>query len=203
MHSEFACYRCEAVVTPAVHADTGGLCRNCQKSIPKRVELRDLIACMRGNDKRYRGVYFDQYSKFKPPVEALPVLREAVLQDDNYLVRCAAISLQKLKSKAQPAIDDLLNAAANVDEMGLPQNYPQCLTALVAIDKSHPELIPLIRRFKHLDNWVPISASLKALATIGTTDAVELLREIHACWYPKMDKTQRRVADKLLSEATA
>jgi hypothetical protein len=201
VQSELTCYRCASAVLPAVHTDTGGLCRKCQKSIPPRVELRDLVACMRGNDTRYRGLYFDQFSKFKPPMEALPILREAVLQDDHYLVRCAATSLQKLKAKAAPAIDDLLTAAARLDPMGMPQSYPECLAALVAIDKAHVGLVPLIRQFKHLDNWVPISASLKALAAIGTPEAVALLEEIHALWYPQMDKTQKRVADTILSQA--
>ncbi len=59
--------------------DTGGLCRECQKTIPKRVEVSDLVACMKGNDKRYRGVYFDNYCKRKPSVDALPILRRRAL----------------------------------------------------------------------------------------------------------------------------
>src|SRR5690606_4942498 len=100
MDPELTCYRCAAIVPSDVHADTGGLCRKCQKTIPARVELRDLVACMKGKDKRYRSLYFERFSKRKPSVEALPVLREAVLQDDHVLVKSAAVSLGKLKEKA-------------------------------------------------------------------------------------------------------
>ncbi len=184
-------------------ADTGGLCRSCQKNVPKQVELRDLIACLRGKDKRYRGIYFDRFCKRQPPVEALPILREAVLQDDHYLVKCAAIAIRKLKGKAREAIPDLLTAAAHVDAMGMPQSYCECLAALIAIDKHHPAIVPLIRQFRRLDNWHPISSSLEALAAIGTVEAVDLMKEIHDQWHPEFSQTQRRIADKVLSEAKA
>jgi hypothetical protein len=203
VNPELSCYRCAAVVPPAVHSDTGGLCRNCQKKVPDCVELRDLVACMTGTDKRYRSLYFERFSKRKPTLEALPILREAVLQDDHVLVKSAAVAIGKLKEKAVSATEDLFTAAARLDFNDLPQSYSECLAALVAIDRTNPRLIPLIRRFKHLDNWVPITASFKALASIGSAEAIELLEEIHNRWYPDMDKSQKRVADKILSEAKA
>lgn len=203
MDQDLTCYRCHATILPVVQLDTGGMCRSCQKTIPERVELRDLIACMQGKDKRYRGTYFDRYCRRKPTIEALPILREAVVQDDHYLVNCAATSLGKLKAAARAAIPDLLAAASHLDPHGLPQSYDECLNALVAIDKSHPEILPLIRRFTHICNWVPISASLKALKTIGTTESAQLLAEIRDRWYSEFNKTQRRVADQLLADALA
>jgi hypothetical protein len=86
-------------------------------------------------------------------------------------VKCAAVAIGKLKEKGLSATEDLLTAAAHLDFNGLPQSYSECLAALVAIDRTHPKLIPLIRQFKHLDNWVPITASLKALASIGSAEA--------------------------------
>jgi hypothetical protein len=198
---QLVCFRCKAIVPVVVHSDTGGLCRQCQKTIPKRVEVVDLVACMRGNDKRYRGVYFDNYCKRKPSLDALPILREAVRQDDHYLVKCAAIAIEKLKDNAKAATPDLLTAAAHVDQDGMPQAYCECLAALVSINKTHPEIIPLIRMFMHIDNWGPISSSLKALATLGTDESVKTMGEILERWDCEFDKTQKRVADKLLAEA--
>lgn len=200
MEAELTCYRCGTSIPSAVDADTGGLCRTCQKTIPDRVELRDLIACMRGNDNRFRSLYFERFSKRKPPIEALPILRQAVLQDAHALVKSAATAIGKLKEKGISATDDLLTAAARVDANGMPQSYPECLSALVAIDESNPQLIPLIRKFKGLDNWVPMSASLKALAAIGTVEAIDLLHEICDQHYPEMDKMQKRFADAALAE---
>lgn len=200
---QLTCSRCGEIVPPAVHPDTGGLCRQCQKTIPKRVEVADLVACMSGNDKRYRGVYFDNYCKRKPSLDALPILRRALLQDDHYLTKCAAVSLGKMKEKARLAINDLLVAAAHVDQDGMPQAYCHCLSALVSIDKTHPEIIPLIRQFMHIDNWHPISASLEALAAIGTEEALRTMQEIRDRWYPEFNKTQKRIADKILAESNA
>jgi len=200
---QLTCSRCGAIVPPAVHPDTGGLCRQCQKTIPKRVEVADLVACMSGNDKRYRGVYFDNYCKRKPSLDALPILRHALIQDDHYLAKCAAVSLGKMKENARQAINDLLVAAAHVDQDGMPQAYCHCLSALVSIDKTHPEIIRLIRRFMHIDDWVTISASLEALAAIGTEEALQTMQEIRNRWYPEFNKTQKRIADSFLAESSA
>ena len=200
---QLTCSRCSASVPPAAHRDTGGLCRQCQKTIPKRVEVSDLVACMSGDDKRYRGVYFDHYCKRKPSLDALPILRLALLQDDHYLVKCAALSIGKMKENARQAINELLVAAAHVDHDGMPLAYCHCLSALVSIDKTHPEIIPLIRRFMHICNWGPISASFEALAAIGTEESLQAMREIRDRWYPEFSKTQKRIADKFLAESNA
>ena len=200
---QLTCSRCGVSVPPAVHSDTGGLCRQCQKTVPNRVEVADLVACMNGNDKRYRGVYFDNYCKRKPSLDALPIMRRALLQDDHYLVKCAAVSIGKMKDSARQAIDDLLAAASHVDQDGMPQAYCHCLSALVSIDKTHPDIIPLIRRFMNIDNWGPISASLEALAAIGTKESLEMMQDIRDRWYPEFTKTQKRIADKLLAESNA
>ena len=200
---QLTCYRCGEIVPPAVHRDTGGSCRQCQKTVPKRVEVADLVACMSGNDKRYRGVYFDNYCKRKPSLDALPVLRHCLLQDDHYLVKCAAVSLWKMKENAKQAIPELLIAAAHVDQDGMPQAYCHCLAALVSIDETHPEIIPLIRRFMHLDNWSLILGSLEALATMGTEESLKTSQEIRDRWYPEFNQTQKRIADKFLAESHA
>ncbi|WP_144973789.1 hypothetical protein [Bremerella volcania] len=171
--------------------------------MPKRVEVVDLVACMKGKDKRFRGIYFDNYCKRKPTLDALPVLREALLSGDHHLVKCAAVAIGKMKENAREAVPDLLAAAAYVDHTGLPQAYPECLNTLISVDKSCPEIIPLIKRFDHIDNWNPISASLKALAAIGNDEALEALQDIHDRWSPEFNKTQKRVADEILAEAKA
>lgn len=197
------CFRCSAVVPPAVYRDTGGLCRKCQKTVPKRVEVVDLVACMKGKDKRYRGVYFDNFCKRKPTPDALPVLREALLTGDHYIVKCAAVAIKKLKGDAHEAIPDLLSAAAHVDHAGMPQAYPECLEALIAVDKNNLQILTLIKRFAHIDNWGPISTSLKALAEMDSDEAFEVLQDLHERWYPEFSKTQKRVADEILTEAKA
>ncbi len=69
------------------------------------------------------------------------------------------------------------------------------------IDKTHPEIIPLMRRFMHIDNWGLISASLEALAVIGTEEALQAMQEIRDRWYAELNKTQKRIADMFLAES--
>jgi len=96
---------------------------------------------------------------------------------------------------------DLLTAAARVDgPTGMPQAYAECVTAMAAIEPQHPELLPLIKNFVGLDNWGPLSASLKALKTIGTPEAKDLLHRTAAFWLPELNKMQRRVVEPLLAD---
>jgi hypothetical protein len=108
------------------------------------------------------------------------------------------VALRKLGPAAVAAVDDLLAAAAKIDPASeMPQAYPHCLEALVAIQPDHPEIVPLIKHFTGLDNWVPISASLKALRTIGTSEAMELFERLAAFWEPELNKMQRRMVEKI------
>jgi hypothetical protein len=131
---------------------------------------------------------FDQYCKQRPTPDAIPVLRQALHSSYHGTVRCAAHSLKKLGPVASEAMDDLLLAAAHVDVAGMPQAYPQCIAAMIAIEPHHPELLPLIRSFMDLDNWGPISASMKALKYIGTPQSEELLQHMAILWLPKLNK---------------
>jgi hypothetical protein len=71
---------------------------------------------------------------------------------------------------------------------------------MAAIQPLRPELLPLIRQHSmSYCNWVPISASLRALKVIGTPDAVAMMQEIAIFWEPKFSKVQRRVVQQLLT----
>lgn len=163
-----------------------------------RLTVDDLTQALLPEGKRSRFSIFDQYCKQKPDAVAIPALRQALADEHHAVVKCAAHSLRKLGAEAGCAMDDLLMAAQKVDHSGMPQAYPECVSAMVAIDPNFPDLIPLITRFVGLDNWGPISASLKSLRVIGSPESLGLLRRIAAFWEPELNKTQRRVVAKLL-----
>jgi hypothetical protein len=142
---------------------------------------------------------FRRYAKQKPTTDAIPVLRVALGDPYHGTVKCAAHSLKKLGPLAREAMGDLLDAASRVDPTtNMPQAYPECLAAMVAIEPNHPDLLSVIKNFTGLDNWVPISASLRALSTIDTAEAHQLQDRIAAFWMPELDKAQRRVVEQLL-----
>ena len=164
-----------------------------------RVTPDELIAALAHPDPVERAEVFERYGKRKPTIEAIPILRQALSDDYHATVKLAAHALGKLGPTARVAMDDLLAAAGRIDPVSeMPQAYPECVEAMAVIEPSHPELLPLIKRFVGLDNWVPISTSLRALKTIGTPEATELLQRTAAFWAPELSKTQRRVVDQLL-----
>ena len=159
--------------------------------------VTDLAAALTEADAAARFTVFARYSKQKPTVEAIPLLRKALADESYGTVKCAAMSLRKLGPAAQEAMPDLLVAAKRLD-LGVPQSYPLCLEAMVAIQPTNPWLVPLIKQFTGLDNWVPIIASLRALKTIGTPEALALMERIALFWYPELNKMQRRVVKELV-----
>lgn len=170
-----------------------------QKPSQSPLTVKDLASPPRGEIDRF--ILFERYCKQKPTPDAIPVLRRALADSFHGTVKCAAHSLQKLGPEAREAMDDLLAAAARVDgSTGMPQAYAECVAAMVAIEPRHPELLPLIKSFVGLDNWVPISASLKALKAIGTPESNALLHRTAAFWLPELNKMQRRVVEQLLSD---
>jgi hypothetical protein len=72
-------------------------------------ELRAVMECDYWLD---RVAVVEPYSKQKPTVEAIPLLRKAVADSHNATVKYAARSLRKLGPEAAKAMSDLLAAAA-------------------------------------------------------------------------------------------
>jgi hypothetical protein len=172
-----------------------------KKALPK-VTIDELAAAMVSDDWLVRSSAVGRYSKQKPALEALPLLRQALTDPYDGIVKTAAWTIQKLGPAAIEAMDDLLIAADHIDRAtNAPQSYPLCVAAMAAIDPTYPQLLPLIRRHAmSYSNWVPISASLRALRVIGTSEAKALQGEITRFWMPKFNKMQKRVAEKLLAE---
>jgi len=170
------------------------------KKIAAKVSVDDLrTALTPANYGVPRYDTFDRYCKQKPTPDAIPALRQALSDEWHATVKSAAISLRKLGPVAIDAMDDLLAAAGRVDNFGMPQCYPHCVEAMAAIQPQNPWLLALIKRFTGLDNWGPIMASLRALKTIGTPEALDLLQRTAAFWQPELNKMQRRVVDELLA----
>lgn len=170
-------------------------------SAKPRVTVEELTAAT-SPDGYVQLDLIDRYRKQTPTIDAIPILRKVLANTYNHaIVKCAAESLGKIGPDAIDAIDDLLRAAVHTEGWNdLPQSYPECIEAMVAIQPSHPELVPLIKNFVGLDNWIPISASLRALKAIGTPAALDLLQRMARFWEPELNKMQRRVVEQILTK---
>ena len=47
--------------------------------------------------------------------------------------------------------------------------------------------------------WYPLKASLQALKTIGTPEAIDLLKRAVVFWMPELDKKQKRTVQKIVA----
>lgn len=164
------------------------------------ITVDDLRNALKSGDLTRQFVVFDSYCRHRPSIDAVPFLRKGLRSKRFSVVRCAARALEKLGMKAAPALIDLRRAAERIYQPSdLPQAYPECLHALVAIAPEEVDyLLDLICRFSGLTNWVPISAGMSALQKLGTPKALALLKRIHAFWYSELNKSQQKQADKFL-----
>ena len=165
-----------------------------------RLTLEDLLTAMNNDDWLIRFRALDKYSKQKPSIDAIPILRQSLIDPYHGTVKSAAKSLRKLGPKAIDATGELLEAAAKIDvATGAPQSYHECIEAMAIIAPFHPQLIPLIEFHSvRYSNWVPISSSLRALKMIGTKESNILAQQVAEFWMPKLNKMQRRVANKIV-----
>jgi hypothetical protein len=69
--------------------------------------------------------------------DALPLLRQALREEDAYLVKLAASAIGKMKNRGGPAIDDLILAASQNDSDGVPQEF-LCMPQGIDFDRQEP-----------------------------------------------------------------
>ena len=108
-----------------------------KKATRPRITLEELTAALASDDSSVRWLTTMDYSKQKPTIEALPLLRQMLHDPDFTIVRCAAHSLRKLGPAAAEAMDDLIAAATKEYPNVPPQCFPHCVEAMAAIDPLH------------------------------------------------------------------
>jgi hypothetical protein len=162
------------------------------------ITVEDLKSALASRDSSDRVWVFMDFCKQRPSIEVLPVLRKALRCKDSTIVNCAAESIEKLGTAAEPAMHDLYIAAKTADESGVPQSFPECIRALVSIQAEEELILEAIHHWVGVTNWEIVSSGMAALQKIGTPKALKLLRRIHTFWYEDLNKQQQRMADKFL-----
>ena len=176
----------------------------------KSVSLTELEQALSSDDSAVRYNTIFDFAKGPVTVDAIPALRRALADPEPGVVRYAAESLGKLGPAAttvkpgepDPAVPaviwKLMEAAQRIDPATwAPQSYMHCLNALVAIG-ANDWAIELVHSCIGISNWHPLKASLQALATIGTPEALDLLRRAAEFWMPELDKKQKQIVERLL-----
>jgi hypothetical protein len=149
-------------------------------------------------------------------LEALPLLRKLIEDDDVQIVICAAECVARLGPEALtcPAGQENMPAGTGGDRVDLGWQlqlagskfwgyslyancYSACLDALVKLQLDEDVLLEYIHLHIGLsdDDFLD---SLKALKTIGTPEARDLARRAVAFWRPELDKTHTKQLEKIL-----
>jgi HEAT repeat protein len=176
----------------------------------KSVSIAELEKALSSNDSAVRYNTIFDFSKGPVTTDAIATLRRALADPEPGVVRYAAESLGKLGPAATTVkpgeselgvpmvIWELMAAAQRIDPTTLaPQSYVHCLKALVAIG-ANEFAIGLVHNCIGISNWHPLKASLEALATIGTPEALDLLKRAVEFWTPELDKKQKQIVERLL-----
>jgi len=169
-------------------------------------QLKQALASKNG-PVRYHAIF--DYAHSEVAAEAIPTLLEALQDKDPGVVRYAAQCLGSLGSEAlsygKPVLDcpqvvwELQQAACAVDRItSMPQAYNHCLEALLRLDPKSDLIVGLIHDHIGITNWYFIKASLQALKTVGTKEALDLLARSAAFWMPELDKKQKRIIQEIV-----
>lgn len=114
----------------------------------------------------------------KPDVSNIPVLRKALLGDDDAEARYAADALRRLGPKACDAVDDLIAAASVPWKFGCPQRFCNAMEALLKIAPDHPRLVALCREVLSCQNYGIQKSAILSLLHIRSPEAMAILRDI-------------------------
>ena|SRR5688572_22191186 len=149
---------------------------------PLKPTSAELTAALEDRNRFHRIDAFDAYSRYKPDIADLPTLRRALRDPESAVAHWAALSIGKLGSQAIEAVDDLVAAATAPWENGCPQRFCEAISALVHVAPHDQRLVSIIRPVLQCSNYGIFKAAVLALATIGTSEALDTIRWIDLYW---------------------
>jgi hypothetical protein len=168
--------------------------RNSKPSNPSSSQLEAALA---DPDRNRRINVFDAYSRRRPDMIDLPILRRALHDPEFAVARLAAVSIGKLGPKANEAVDDLIAAATWPWEGGCPQRFCDAIAALVRVSPRDERLVGIVQHALSCSNYGIFKGAVQALAAIGTAEAMETLRWVDLYWGTGR---KERLADELVQK---
>jgi hypothetical protein len=165
----------------------------------KSISISQLAKAVAHKDWMVTFNALEIYAKQGPAVESLPLLKKALRNRDEAVVRQAASCVQKLGAAAKSASEALIKAGERYDRnTGLVPCFSEAIVALASVHPEEPEIFVLIRRNFAADNLSYPKASIAALQSVGTKEAMQLIQQIVAFWLPYANKSERKSLEKAL-----
>jgi hypothetical protein len=176
-------------------------------------EVEKALAKKKGHE---RWAVIREFLKSEYGLEALPMLRRLLAEDDASMVIHAAECIAKLGPEAatcpageasqpvaDPHVDDgdlfeqlKLRGGQTWSYSGCANAYSACLDALVKLDYDADYLIEFIQT--HIGLEFSLIESLEALRSVGTPEARDLAKRALAFWLPELNMSETKKAKAIV-----
>lgn len=183
------------------------------------MNLKELRTILSSKDRQKRTESLVKFREGKFGLEALPLLRELMTEEDVSVVIHAIECVAKLGPEALtcPAGQTYSDPGKNVPGelewqlvvlggriwgYSLYANcYSACLAALVKLEADEDQVVEYIHNHIGLVNPDDFLESLQVLLGIKTKDARDLAKRAVAFWRPELDKTHTKKLEKILAKS--
>jgi hypothetical protein len=184
---------------PATGKKTAG-----PKKTPSTAQLQAALASPK-DSVRTNGIR--AFAKTDFDVDAIPLLRRALADNDVEVAITAANCIAKLGPAAAESAgaesspvfnhvdleEQLILAGGKIwPYSGYANCYSACLEALVKLELDEDFIVEFVHTHIGLSNPDDLLASLNALKTIGTRDAIDLLKRAAVFWMPELNMAQSK-----------
>lgn len=186
------------------------------KAPASKASLPDVEKALKTKKGHERWAVLGEFRKTEYGLEALPMLRRLLAEDDVSIVIHAAECIAKLGPEAatcpaaeasQPVADAHVDKADLLRQLimrggqtwsysGCANAYSACLDALVKLEYEPDYLLEFIQT--HIGLEFSFIESLEALRSIGTPEARDLAKRALAFWLPELNMSETKKAKAIV-----
>jgi hypothetical protein len=189
------------------------------KAPANKMSLKEVEARLKKKKGHERWAVMREFGKSDFGLDALPMLRRILAENDASMVIHAAECIAKLGPEAAtcPAGEEALPISDPIDDegdlfdqlnlrgahvygySGCANSYPACLDALVKLGYEPDDLLEYVKAHIGED----LFAALEALKSIGTPEARDIAKRALAFWQPDLNMSETKKAKALVESIGA
>jgi hypothetical protein len=186
-----------------------------------KASIPDVEKALKTKKGHERWAVLREFRKAEYGLEALPMLRRLLAEDDASMVIHAAECIAKLGpeaatcpagEKSQPVADPHVDNGDLFDQLklrgsqtwsysGCANAYSACLDALVKLEYEPDYLIEFIQT--HIGLEFSLIESLEALRSVSTPEARDLAKRALAFWLPELNMSETKKAKAIVDSIGA
>jgi hypothetical protein len=211
----------ELIATSAKNKAAAAKAPKTAKAPSSKISVEDVEKALKKKKGHERWAVLREFLKADYGLEALPLLRRALAENDASMVIHAAECIAKLGPEAatcaageatQPVADAHVDNGDLFDQLklrggqtwsysGCANAYSACLDALVKLEYEPDYLIEFIQT--HIGQEFSLIESLEALRSVGTPEARDLAKRALAFWSPELNMSETKKARAIVDSIGA